>query len=143
MSSYEKHRYTDTAQQRFPDLRRKGSGDSPSPNESLESKASKRPWAIQSHYDHAGWYIVWRYLVDPTESLQPDRPVVIWRVDVVFFEKTDWRYEGSKAGVTGSGRTHTFSVKNPAKKLCAKAVYKRRDVVWREGKPRPANGDEY
>lgn len=33
----------------------------------LESKASKWVWAIQSHYDHPGWYIVWRYLVDQTE----------------------------------------------------------------------------
>ena len=91
LSSYEKHRHTDTAQQRFPDLRRKGSGDNPGPNESLESKASKRPWAIQSHYDHPGWYIVWRYLIDPTESLEPGRPVVIWRVDLVFLERGDWK----------------------------------------------------
>ncbi|HUU32203.1 MAG TPA: hypothetical protein VMY69_08905, partial [Phycisphaerae bacterium] len=59
VSSYEKHRNVDTAQQRFPDLRRRGAGNNPSPNESLESKASKRPWAIQSHYEHPGWYIVW------------------------------------------------------------------------------------
>lgn len=58
VSNYEKHRNIDTAQQRFPDLRRRGSGQRPSPNESLESKGSKRPWAIQSHYDHPGWYIV-------------------------------------------------------------------------------------
>ncbi len=55
LSNYEKHRHADTAQQRFLDLRRRGSGDNPSPNESLESKASKRPWAIQSHYDHPEW----------------------------------------------------------------------------------------
>ena len=55
LSNYEKHRHADTAQQRFPDLRKRGSGDNPSPNESLERKASKRPWAIQSHYDHPGW----------------------------------------------------------------------------------------
>src|SRR5437879_9341127 len=47
VSNYEKHRNLDTAQQRFPDLRRRGSGQRPSPNESLESKGSKRPWAIQ------------------------------------------------------------------------------------------------
>src|SRR5262245_9565095 len=57
-SNYGKHRHAHTAQQRFPDLRRRGSGANPSPQESLESKASKRPWAIQSHYDHPGWYIV-------------------------------------------------------------------------------------
>jgi len=56
ISSYEKHRNLDTAQQRFPDLKRRGSGSNPSPQDSLESKGSKRPWALQSHYDHAGWY---------------------------------------------------------------------------------------
>ena len=84
VSNYEKHRNVDTAQQRFPDLRRRGSGQKPSPKESLESKGSKRPWAIQSHYDHPGWYIIWRYLVDPTESLERGKPVIIWRVDVIF-----------------------------------------------------------
>lgn len=142
LSNYEKHRHIDTAQQRFPDLRRRGAGDNPSPNESLESKASKRPWAIQSHFDHPGWYIVWRYLIDPTESLERGRPVIIWRVDVVFLEKSDWKYEGSKASVAGGGRTHTFGVKSPAKKLRGKAVYQRKDVVLRGGKPVPANNNQ-
>ena len=141
VSSYEKHRNINTAQQRFPDLRRRGAGPNPSPNESLESKASKRPWAIQSHYDHPGWYIVWRYLVDPTETLEPKKPVVIWRVDVVFLEKTAWKYEKSGAGAAGGGRTHTFGVKNPAAKLRDKAVYRRNDVIIRDGKPIPRNGD--
>jgi hypothetical protein len=139
VTSYEKHRHVHTAQQRFPDLRRRGAGDTPTPMESLESKGSKRPWAIQSHYDHPGWYIVWRYLVDPTESLERGKPVIIWRTDVVFLEKTDWKYEGSKAGAAGGGRTHTFGVKNPAKKLRDKAVYQRKDVVLRDGKPVPRN----
>ena len=142
LSNYEKHRHADTAQQRFPDLRRRGSGDNPSPNESLESKASKRPWAIQSHYDHPGWYIVWRYLIDPTESIEPGRPVIIWRVDVVFLKKTDWKYEGSGAGATGGGRTHTFGVKGPAARLEGKAVYRRKDVAVRAGKPVPINGED-
>src|SRR5258706_467640 len=47
-SVYEKHRHQDIAQQRFPDLRKKGSGPDPAPLVSLESKASKRPWALQS-----------------------------------------------------------------------------------------------
>jgi hypothetical protein len=140
VSSYEKHRNVDTAQQRFPDLRRRGAGPHPSPNESLESKASKRPWAIQSHYDHPGWYIVWRYLVDSTETLERGRPVIIWRVDVVFLEKADWKYEKSGAGKRGGGRTHTFGVKNVARKLQGKAVYQRRDVVIRDQKPIPRNG---
>lgn len=46
VSSYEKHRNADTAQQRFPDLRRRGAGPKPTPNDSLESKASKRAWAL-------------------------------------------------------------------------------------------------
>lgn len=51
-SVYEKHRHRDLAAQRFPDLRRRGSGDPPAPRDSLESKASIRPWALQAHYDH-------------------------------------------------------------------------------------------
>jgi hypothetical protein len=141
VSNYEKHRHADTAQQRFPDLKRRGSGDNPPPNLCLESKGSKRPWAIQSHYDHPGWYIVWRYLVDPTETIHSGRPVIIWRVDVVFLEKTDWKYEKSSAGEAGGGRTQTFGVKNAAAKLKGCAVYARKDVVIRDGKPIPRNGD--
>jgi hypothetical protein len=142
VSNYEKHRHADLAQQRFPDLRRRGSGQNPSPRESLESKASKRPWAIQSHYDHPGWYIVWRYLVDPTESLEPGNRIIIWRVDVVFLERSDWKYERSSAGDSGGGRTHTFGVKNPREKLRGKAVYRRKDVVIRDNKPVPRNGKD-
>jgi hypothetical protein len=107
----------DTAQQRFPDLRRRGTGNSTNPQHCLESKTSKRPWAIQSHYDHAGWYVIWRYLVDATQILEPGKPVVVWRVDVVYLEKTDWKYEKSGAGTSGGGRTHTFGVKSAAQKL--------------------------
>jgi hypothetical protein len=98
-SVYEKSRHLDEAQQRFPDLRKRGTGDRPSPNECLESKASKRPWALQSHYDHSGWYIVWRYLIDSTRSLEAGKPVIIWRVDVVFLQKGDWirgKHRGSR-----------------------------------------------
>ncbi|HUU20983.1 MAG TPA: hypothetical protein VM389_00475 [Phycisphaerae bacterium] len=139
-SVYEKSRDADLAQQRFPDLKRRGSGTDPSPAESLECKASKRPWAVQSHYDHPGWYIVWRYLVDPTCSLETSRPVIIWRVDVAFLNKDDWKYEGSKAGTAGGGRTHTFGLRNPAAALKGKAVYKRSDVIISGGKAVPANG---
>ncbi len=140
VSNYEKHRNVDTAQQRFPDLKRRGSGQAPKPTECLESKGSKRAWAIQSHYDHPGWYVIWRYLVDPTESIEPGRPVVIWRVDMVFLEKDDWKYEASTAGSGGGGRTHTFGVKNAAKKLSTKAVFRRRDIGLKDGKPVPLNG---
>jgi hypothetical protein len=83
-SVYEKSRHLDVAQQRFPDLKKRGSGTIPSPQESLECKASKRPWSVQSHYDHPGWHIIWRYRVDPTCALEPKRPVIIWRVDAIF-----------------------------------------------------------
>jgi len=140
-SVYEKHRHQDLAQQRFPDLRKKGSGSNLTPMVSLESKASKRPWQIQSHYDHSGWYIVWRYLVDPTMSLEAKKPVIIWRVDIVFLTKEDWKYEASTAGSGGGGRTHTFGIRNPAMRLRGKAVYQRSDVKLVGGKAVPANGD--
>ena len=88
----------------FPDLCRRGASLPLRPEDSLESKGSSRPWAIQSHYDHSGWYIIWRYLVDPTETIETGKAMLIWRVDVVFLEKSDWKYEGSKAGASGGGR---------------------------------------
>ena len=140
-SVYEKHRHSGIAAQRFPDLRRRGSSDPPSPQDSLESKASIRPWALQAHYDHPGWYIVWRYLVDPTETYERDRPVIVWRIDLVFLEQSDWKYEGSGASSAGGGRTHTFGLRRPASRLRGLAVYARSDVAVRGGKPGPANGD--
>jgi hypothetical protein len=142
VSNYERHRNIDTAQQRFPDLKRRGCGPNPKPGECLESKGSKRPWAIQSHYDHPGWYIIWRYLVDPTESIEQGKPVIIWRVDVVFLAQSDWKYEKSSAGEGGGGRTHTFGVKNAAKVLKGRAVYSRSDVRIKDGKPIPINGND-
>ena len=141
VSNYEKHRNLDTAQQRFPDLRRRGYGSDPTPNHSLESKASKRPWALQSHFNHAGWYIVWRYLVDPTETLEAGKPVIVWRVDVAFLESSDWKYESSSAGPSQGGRTHTFGLHRPATKLKGMAAYIRGDVALVGGKPVPVNGD--
>src|SRR3954465_8766861 len=86
VSPFKKHKHPDVAQQRFPDLSLGGKLNPP-PEQALESKGSSRGWAIQSHYDHPGWYVVWRYLVDPTQSVKPGKPVVIWRVDVVLLEK--------------------------------------------------------
>jgi len=140
VSNYEKHRNLDTAQQRFPDLKRRGSGENPPASMSLESKGSKRPWAIQSHYDHPGWYIVWRYLVDTTQTVEPGRAVVIWRVDVVFLNKDDWKYEGSSASALGGGRTHTFGVKDAKRRLEGSAVYRRSDIRLVDQKPVPGNG---
>ena len=48
---------------------------------------------------------------------------------------------GSETGEGGGGRTHTFGVKDAAKKLKDKAVYQRKDVVIRDGKPIPRNGN--
>ncbi len=139
VSVYEKNRQTDLAQTRFPDLIRRGSGERPSPNDCLESKASIRPWAVQAHYNHEGWYIVWRYLVDKTLSIEAEKPVIVWRVDVVYLTSADWKYEGSGAGPGGGGRTHTFGVDKPAAKLNGKAVYKRTDLTVKDGKPVPRN----
>lgn len=134
ISPYKKHKHPDVAQQRFPDLSLHGRLDPPA-IEALESKGSMRPWAIQSHYDHPGWYVVWRYLVDSTKTIKPQSEVVIWRVDVVFLAKTDWKYEGSKAGTEGGGRTHTFGVKNPATRLAGAAAYLLPGVRLRGGRP--------
>jgi hypothetical protein len=140
-SSYEKSRHLDDAQQRFPDLRRRGSGPGPAAEDCLESKASKRPWALQAHYNHAGWYIVWRYLVDAGGMLEPGKPVIVWRVDVAFLTEGDWKYEGSTAMDERGGRTHTFGLKDAAKRLRGKAVYSRSDIRLANGKPVPHNGD--
>ena len=137
-SVYEKVRHELEAQQRFPDLQHRAAGASPRPDQCLESKASKRPWEIQSHYDHEGWYVIWRYLVDPTQIIHPGRPVVIWRVDLVYLRPDDWKYEDSSAGAGRGGRTHTFGVIRPAQRLRGKAVYARPDLRLSGGKPVPA-----
>jgi hypothetical protein len=79
--------------------------------------------------------VIWRYLVDLTETYKPGRPVIIWRVDVVFLTKKDWKYEKSSAGEGGGGRTHTFGVMNPSKTLKGAAVYTLPGVVIKNGKP--------
>ena len=132
-SPYKRHKHPDVAQQRFPDLSLDGKLNPP-PAQALESKGSTRPWAIQSHYDHPGWYVVWRYAVDPTETIKPGKPVVIWRVDVIFLEKGDWKYEGSTAGSAGGGRTHTFGLRRPAEKLSNAAAYVLPGVALKRGK---------
>jgi len=134
VSPYKKHKHPDVAQQRFPYLSLGGKLNPP-PTQALESKGSTRAWAIQSHYDHPGWYVVWRYLVDPTQTIKPGRSVVIWRVDVVFLKKEDWKYETSKAGAKGGGRTHTFGVRLPATKLREAAAYRLEGVTLKGGRP--------
>ena len=147
LTVYEKPRHADLAQQRFPDLKLRGSSDPPSPDDSLapddslEIKASLRPWALQAHYNHAGWYCVFRYLVDPTGTIHTGKHMLIWRVHLAFLETSDWKYEGSNAGDGGGGRTHTFGVIKPATRFRHAAVFDRPDIVIRNGKPVPRNGD--
>ena len=140
LTVYEKPRHADLAQQRFPDLKRRGAPDPPPPNDSLEIKASIRPWAVQAHYNHAGWYCVLRYMVDSARTIEPGRHLLIWRVHVAFLEEADWKYEASTAGAGGGGRTHTFGVIKPATRFRNVAVFNRPDIVIRNGKPVPRNG---
>jgi len=133
-SPYKKHKHPDVAQLRFPDLSLGGKVNPP-PEEALESKGSTRPWAVQSHYDHSGWYIIWRYIVDPTKILKQGREVAIWRVDVVFVRKEDWKYEGSTAGSGGGGRTHTFGLRSPAALLRGAAAYSAPGIILKGGVP--------
>lgn len=138
-SPYRRHKHPDVAQQRFPDLSLKGRLNPPA-EQALESKASTRAWALQSHYNHPGWYIVWRYLVDATRMIEPEKAVVVWRVDVAFLRESDWKYEGSKAGEGRSGRTHTFGVKLPATRFASSVVYQHQRVTLRHGRPTLTNG---
>jgi hypothetical protein len=141
LSPYKKHKHPDVAQQRFPDLSLKGKLSPPS-DQALESKGSTRPWALQSHYNHPGWYIVWRYAVDQTRRLKPGKLVAIWRVDIPFLSERDWKYEGSKAAEGRGGRTHTFGVKNPARRFKDSIAYQSPRVAIRQGGPVLALGDD-
>jgi hypothetical protein len=141
LSPYKKHKHPDVAQQRFPDLSLRGRL-SPSPEHALESKGSTRPWALQSHYNHPGWYIVWRYAVDQTRRLKPGKMVAIWRVDIPFLAAEDWKYEGSKAAEGRGGRTHTFGVKNPAKRFRDSIVYQSPRIVISQGGPVLSRSDD-
>jgi hypothetical protein len=67
--------------------------------------------------------------------------VIVWRVDVAFLEEDDWKYEDSRAGRRGGGRTHTFGLHRPAQRLRGKAVYERKDVTVTAGKAVPRNGE--
>ena len=140
LSPYKKHKHPDVAQQRFPDMSLGGKLNPP-PEQALESKGTTRPWTLQSHYNHAGWYIVWRYLVDPAKIIKAGKSVVIWRVDVAFLREEDWKYEGSKAGEGRGGRTHTFGVKHPANRFATAMVYRHPKIILRQSKPALANGE--
>ena len=128
-------RHSDLAQQRFPDLKRRGASDPPPPDDALEIKASIRPWALQAHYDHPGWHCVLRYLVDPSRTIEAGKYVLVWRVHIARLQQSDWKYEGSGAGPEGGGRTHTYGVIKPATKFKDTAVFSRPDIVISSGKP--------
>lgn len=140
LSPYKKHKHPDVAQQRFPDLSLAGRLNPP-PNQALESKGTTRVWALQSHYNHAGWYIVWRYTIDATRRIKPKKQVVIWRVNLAFLQEGDWKYEGSGAREGRGGRTHTFGVKQPSRRFKSAIVYQHPKVVVRQGGPTLANGE--
>ncbi len=91
--------------------------------------------ALQSHYNHPGWYIVWRYSVDQTKRLKLGKVVAVWRVDLALLREEDWKYEGSKAGEGRGGRKHTFGVRNPAKRFKDAIVYQNPRVVISRGGP--------
>jgi len=140
LSPYKKHKHPDVAQQRFPDLSL-GGRLNPPPEQALESKGTTRAWALQSHYNHAGWYVVWRYLVDPARIIKAGKSVVIWRVDIAFLREEDWKYEGSKAREGQGGRTHTFGVRHPAACFGRAMAYHHPRIVLRQSRPTLANGD--
>lgn len=140
VSPYKKHKHPDIAQQRFPDLSL-GGRLNPPPSQALESKGTSRPWELQSHYNHAGWYIVWRYLVDPTRTISRARKSVIWRVDVAFLTEENWKYEGSRAREGHGGRTHTFGVRHAAGLFAGAIAYQRPGISLRQRKPTLTNGD--
>ncbi len=139
LSPYKRHKHPDVAQQRFPDLSLNGKLNPP-PRQALESKGSTRPWAVQSHYNHPGWYIIWRYGIDLTKRMKRGKPVVVWRVDIPFLHATHWKYEGSRAAEGIGGRTHTFGLRNPAATLAGSIIYHAPGVVLRGGRPTIANG---
>lgn len=141
LSPYKRHKHPDVAQQRFPDLSLSGKLNPP-PLQALESKGSTRPWAIQSHYNHAGWYVVWRYHVDPTRLIKRGKRVLIWRVDMPFLQENHWKYEGSKAAEGKGGRTHTFGVKNPKEIVSKYIVYQAPEVSLVRGRPALADAEE-
>jgi len=134
LSPYKKHKHPDIAQQRFPDLSLRGKLNPPTEH-ALESKGSTRVWALQSHYNHPGWYIVWRYAIDQTKRLKPSKVAAIWRVNIAFLQRTDWKYEGSTAAEGHGRRTQTFGIKLPSKLLGNTIVYQNPRVAVRQGGP--------
>lgn len=141
LSPYKKHKHPDVAQQRFPDLSLAGKLN-PAPRFAVESKGTTRPWALQSHYNHSGWYLVWRYMIDSTKAIKRGRVVVIWRVGIPFLKSSDWKYEGSRAAEGRGGRTHTFGVKTPKQVFRNAIACCHPRVRVSQGRPSLANGTD-
>ena len=140
VSNYEKGRHAGTARAGFPDLSRRGAKRPLRPDDSLECKAGPRTCAIQSRCDHAGRHAARRHPVDPAETIEKGRPLIMWRGGAAFLQKGDWKYEKSGAGSSGGGRTHTFGIKQPAKALRGTAACGRSGITVRGGRPIPSNG---
>jgi hypothetical protein len=58
-------------------------------------------------------------------------------VDVVYLEKSNWKYEGSTASNEGGGRTHTFGVRSPSKliKQANAIAYMLPGIKLKRGRP--------
>jgi hypothetical protein len=68
---------------------------------------------LQTAYDNRGRAYLFTSLGPQGNVLNQverlfNKPAIIWRVDVVYLLKSDWKYEKSKAGEAGGGRAHTF-----------------------------------
>ena len=68
--------------------------------------------------------------------------VAIWRVNIPFLGEADWKYEGSKAAEGRGGRTHTFGVKNPAKRFKDSMVYQSPRIKMTQGGPVLSSSDD-
>jgi hypothetical protein len=62
------------------------------------------------------------------------RPVPIWRVDIPFLTKEDWKYEGSTAAQGTGGRTHTFGITSPATIIRKAIVYQAPQIGPSQGR---------
>lgn len=74
--------------------------------------------------------------------MKPGKMVAIWRVDIPFLGEEDWKYEGSKAAEGRGGRTHTFGIKNPAKKFKGSIVYQSPRITISQGGPVLSDGND-
>jgi hypothetical protein len=139
---YKKHKHPDIAQQRFPDLSLRGRLNPP-PEQALESKGSTPALGAAIPLQPRGMVHCLALCNRPNKEIEAGGKVVaIWRVDIVFLREDDWKYEGSRASEGHGGRTHTFGVKNPAKRLKGCIVYQHPRIAIRHGGPVLTNGED-